>query len=97
MRSTDKRKTSTHPVTVHFELTNPLAHKVYVAGTFNDWQPDQIELIPSGNGRWERDLMLEPGFYEYRLVVDGQWMPDPKADHTVLNQFGERNSVLTVP
>ena len=36
------------------------------------------------------------GTYEYCLVVDGQWMPDPLARETVSNPFGGRNSVLTV-
>ena len=32
----------------------------------------------------------------YCLVVDGQWMPDPLAKHTVPNPFGGRNSILEV-
>jgi hypothetical protein len=39
---------------------------------------------------------LAPGTYEYCLVVDGQWMPDPLARETVPNPFGGRNSVLKV-
>jgi hypothetical protein len=39
---------------------------------------------------------LAPGTYEYCLVVDGQWMPDPLAKETVPNPFGGRNSVLKV-
>jgi hypothetical protein len=39
---------------------------------------------------------LTPGTYEYCLVVDGQWMPDPLARETVPNPFGGRNSVLNV-
>ena len=34
--------------------------------------------------------------YEYCLVVDGRWMPDPQARETVPNPFGGRNSVLKV-
>lgn len=94
-RRTNKRKTAAH--TVHFELTNPIAHKVCLAGTFNDWHPEKTELVPLGDGKWEKDISLESGIYEYRLVVDGEWMPDPNSDHTVLNPYGERNSVLTVP
>ena len=41
-------------------------------------------------------MALVPGIYEYCLVVDGQWMPDPSATETVPNPFGGRNSVLTV-
>ena len=37
-----------------------------------------------------------PGTYEYCLVVDGQWMPDPLAKESVANPFGGRNSILHV-
>ena len=81
---------------VHFELTNPSAMKVAVAGTFNNWQPEKGEMKRSHN-KWIKDVTLEPGTYEYRLVVDGRWMADPQAEHSVVNPFGERNSLLTVP
>jgi hypothetical protein len=37
------------------------------------------------------------GRHEYLFVVDGQWLPDPKAKESVQNPFGGRNSVLVVP
>ena len=40
---------------------------------------------------------LPPGRYEYLLVADGEWMPDPLAKETVPNQFGGLNSVIRVP
>ena len=43
-----------------------------------------------------KETVLPPGTYEYRLVVDGQWMPDPLAKETVPNPFGGRNSILRV-
>ena len=81
---------------VHFELVNSVARKVCLAGSFNDWKPEQCEMVRLGDGKWSKDLSLAPCTYEYRLVVDGQWVPDPRADHTVVNPFGERNSLLTV-
>jgi 1,4-alpha-glucan branching enzyme len=81
---------------VHFELTNPSARKVCIAGTFNDWKPESTEMISLGGGKWAKDLTLPPGTYEYRLVVDGKWLPDPNAPRTVPNPFGEPNSVVTV-
>jgi hypothetical protein len=42
------------------------------------------------------DLAVQPGRHEYLFVVDGQWVPDPKAPETVPNPFGGRNSVLVV-
>lgn len=54
-------------------------------------------MSPGNNGKWTCDVTLAPGTYEYRYVVDGVWMPDPNADHSVLNPYGQRNSLLTVP
>jgi 1,4-alpha-glucan branching enzyme len=84
------------PHTVHLEVTNPAAHQVCLAGSFNDWKPERTEMVPLGGGKWEKDLTLVPGTYEYRLVVDGKWSADPNAEHSVINPFGERNSILTV-
>jgi 1,4-alpha-glucan branching enzyme len=81
--------------TVHFEISNPSARRICLAGTFNDWKPDATEMIQR-DGKWEKDIPLSPGTYEYRLVVDGQWMPDPNASQTAPNPFGETNSVITV-
>ena len=82
---------------VHFKLKNPSARKVCVAGTFNNWEANAGKMARQDDGTWAKALTLKPGTYEYRLVVDGKWMPDPQADHSVLNRFGERNSLLTVP
>ena len=83
-------------VPVRFEFTHPTAHSVCVAGTFNHWQPESKTLHSAGVGHWYKETALAPGTYEYCLVVDGQWMPDPLAKETVLNPFGGRNSLLTV-
>jgi 1,4-alpha-glucan branching enzyme len=81
---------------IHFEFTAPTAESVFIAGTFNDWQPNATPMIALGQGRWAKDLSLPPGDYEYRLVVDGQWMPDPLDAETVPNPFGGVNSVRKV-
>ena len=81
---------------VVLELVNPAAKQVAVAGSFNNWQPEQTPLVPAGNGRWAGNLKVAPGRHEYLFVVDGQWLPDPNARESVQNPFGGRNSVLTV-
>ncbi|MBL9128244.1 MAG: glycogen-binding domain-containing protein [Verrucomicrobiales bacterium] len=53
-------------------------------------------MIPVEAGRWIKQLRLPPGRYEYCLVVDGEWMPDPLAAEHVPNPFGGFNSVLHV-
>jgi 1,4-alpha-glucan branching enzyme len=83
-------------VTVRFEFTYPKATRVCIAGTFNDWKPGVHTLNSSGEGTWWQVLSLPPGTYEYCLVVDGQWMPDPLAPESVPNPFGGRNSILNV-
>ena len=81
---------------VRFEFTHSTAITVCVAGTFNDWRPEAKPMHPVGDGRWLKETVLPPGTYEYCLVVDGEWMPDPRARETVPNPFGGRNSLLKV-
>jgi hypothetical protein len=89
-------KATAPPPRVVLELVNPAAKQVFVAGSFNNWQPEQTPLSPAGNGRWAGGLKVGPGRHEYLFVVDGQWLPDPNAKESVENPFGGRNSVLTV-
>ena len=72
----------------------PAAETVFVAGTFNDWQPSAMPLQRQTDGRWAVELLIEPGRYEYRFVVDGQWTDDPLSSAYVSNPFGGLNCVL---
>jgi hypothetical protein len=90
------KNTGPHLEPVRFEFTHLTAGAVCIAGTFNDWQPEAKPMHAAGGGRWLKETVLPVGTYEYRLVVDGQWMPDPLAKETVANPYGGRNSVLRV-
>jgi len=83
-------------VPVRFEFTHPTATTVGVEGTFNDWHPEAKAMHSLGNGHWLKETVLAPGTYEYCLVVDGHWIPDPLAKDNVPNPYGGRNSVLKV-
>ena len=83
-------------IPVRFEYSHPTAIKVCVAGTFNDWNAKSSILQSSGVGNWWKEDALAPGTYEYCLVVEGLWMPDPHARKTVPNPYGGRNSILEV-
>jgi 1,4-alpha-glucan branching enzyme len=85
-----------HSLPVRFEFTDPNAGSVYIAGTFNNWQSDAKPMHPVGNNRWVKEVVLPIGRYEYCLVVDGEFRPDPLAKETVPNPFGGRNSILKV-
>lgn len=82
---------------VRFEFSHPTATAMAIAGTFNDWSPGATPMIALGRGRWAKELVLPAGTYEYLLVADGHWIPDPSAKLTAANPFGGVNSVLVVP
>jgi hypothetical protein len=72
------------------------ALEVWVAGSFNDWQPEMNPMVSDGNGNWWTELFLAPGIYEYRYVVDDLWVTDPFAARFVINPYGDVNGILTV-
>lgn len=78
------------------ELIHATAQEVCLAGSFNDWHPSVTPMIRKGEGKWAKELVLPPGRYEYRFVVDGVWMDDPTAAEYIPNSFGTANAVLVV-
>ncbi len=88
------KKTQTHPVRIEFQ--DESAQAVFIAGTFNDWHPAATPMIALGDGRWVKELVLPVGRYEYRLVVDGEWVSNPVATDYAPNPYGGNNSVLIV-
>jgi 1,4-alpha-glucan branching enzyme len=85
-----------HTKPVHIEFNHETATMISIAGTFNNWRPTATPMVSLGAGRWVKELALPPGVYEYRFVVDGEWMTDPRSSETAINPFGELNSVLKV-
>jgi 1,4-alpha-glucan branching enzyme len=72
------------------------ADEVRVTGDFTDWDEEGIRLSPVGDGQWRTVLPLEPGQYQYRLIVDGAWRDHADAKERVANPFGSENCVLKV-
>lgn len=56
------------------------ASSVYLAGTFNDWNPEATPMTRAEGGTWQITLALPPGHYEYKFVVDGGWCCEPGRD-----------------
>jgi len=79
-----------------FHLHAPHARAVYLAGTFNQWDGAKTLLHHDRHGHWKIEMVLPPGRYEYRFVVDGVWQSDPRAMESVRNEFNETNSVLII-
>jgi chromosome partitioning protein len=80
-----------------FDLESPNAQDVRVVGDFNGWNLDSaLPMVKEKNGVWKKPVYLDPGKYQYKFVVDGQWITDPNNDRCIRNEFGETNSVLIV-
>lgn len=57
------------------------AQKVVLAGNFNNWNEHELSMQPVKSG-WELAYNLAPGNYEYKYVVDGRWIKDPRNPYT---------------
>ena len=81
---------------VQFKLAGVAeAEKVFLCGTFNEWDTSSAPLKRGRNGEWKTSVLLHPGRYEYRFLVDGEWVDDPDAE-TVANPLGTANCVIDV-
>jgi 1,4-alpha-glucan branching enzyme len=81
---------------VEFVLHQPQARAAAVVGSFNDWDASRTPMSRELAGSWKATVWLPAGRYEYRFVVDGQWISDPNAKEHVQNTFGSTNSVRVV-
>ncbi len=81
---------------VNFALHAPDANEVFIAGTFNDWDPQIRRLRCDKKGTWRTWMNLPAGQHEYRFIVNGDWQEDPQAGERAYNPFGTFNSVVSV-
>ena len=81
---------------VIFALEAPDAAQVALLGEFNAWNPKAHPMKRDYSGVWKKIVMLPPGRYEYRFLVDGQWRCDPRNSDICSNCFGTQNNVLVV-
>jgi len=88
----------TREVVVRFK--DESAGDVRIAGDFNGWVPDRgVRSLIASEGQtrvWTKVLKLEPGTYQYRYVVDGEWREDPSNPQSAPGPTGQPNSILHV-
>ncbi len=89
-------KTKSAPNKEVFTCSAPEAHTVELAGSFTDWDKHPIKMRKVRNGTWRATVELEPGEYEYRFLVDGQWRDDENCSLRRPNVFGEENCIREV-
>jgi len=90
MREKDSKKI------VSFQLNDLRASRVFLAGSFNAWDPSSEPLRKDGEGRWETMIALECGVYQYRFIVDGEWRQDPSFRNNQIDGSVAFNSVIVV-
>lgn len=71
------------------------AKHVILSGSFNRWNEEELQLYKINNG-WEITVDIQPGEYEYKFIVDGNWIEDPTNPSKVWNEFGGINSLINV-
>ncbi len=82
-------------VTITFDPKGKTYQTVQVAGEINGWNPANGPMTFDGKN-WSVNLRLNPGRYQYQIVVDGKWMLDPGNPVKVPNGIGGVNSELVV-
>jgi beta-lactamase regulating signal transducer with metallopeptidase domain len=81
---------------VVFKLSGfPTARIVAVAGTFNGWNQSQY-LFEQVGDEWICKLRLPAGTYQYKFIVDGNWLVDPSNPTVVHDRRNFENSELVV-
>jgi 1,4-alpha-glucan branching enzyme len=92
-----KKDTGTKAKRVNFKITTEPGSKVFVAGSFNNWDPKQLPLRDNpDSGEFKVALPLPPGRHEYKFVVNGEWRLDPSCPDWLPNSMGTLNSVVSV-
>ncbi len=82
------------PVTFRLENYDD-AQKVILAGSFNDWQTDDLRMRREGD-TWVATVELKGGKHWYKFIVDGQWITDPANPFKEHDGMGHINSVIVV-
>jgi len=81
---------------ITFSLFTTGAKDVRLAGTFNNWDINKHHMKINDNGVWTKTVIIPPGTYEYKFLVDDEWCHDYANDHVTHNEYGTLNSIIVV-
>jgi glycosidase len=80
---------------IQFDDAKNTFKTVCIAGDFNAWSATATPL-KFINNKWTTNLSLNPGIYQYQLVIDGKWKLDFTNKDSAANGMGGFNSVLKI-
>ena len=81
---------------IQFALPGLKAKKVCLVGEFNQWDEKKHPMKKDPDGTWKKTILLAPGRYEYKFLVDGEWKEDPLNSERRRNRFGTFNCIVNV-
>ena len=81
---------------VTFLYQAPDADEVILMGDFNNWNSKKHPMKKDAEGTWKKIVMLWPGGWEYKFLVDGKWRLDPANDRICPNCYGTKNNMVFV-
>jgi hypothetical protein len=73
----------------------PNAKNVFLAGDFNNWSPGTLAMKKDGDV-WTFSVHLSVGKHQYKFIVDGNWIIDPRNKLWEQNEFRNGNSVIWI-
>jgi len=81
---------------VNFICVAPAARNVFLTGDFNGWDPEANPMQRQPDGAWLLQMPMHHGHHQYRFMVDGKPILDPRASGIARNRQGERVSLIAV-
>ena len=82
---------------VTFIFSGCPGREVALTGSFIDWDPAKLFMEYNGEKQvYTTTLQLPAGCYEYKFIIDGEWMTDLDNTNFSANDFGTLNSVLNI-
>lgn len=82
------------PVTVFKLYGHTEAREVRLAGNFNMWNYTELLMSKTESG-WELPYALGQGLYEYKFIVEKEWIRDPNNPFFMHHPYGD-NSIICV-
>jgi 1,4-alpha-glucan branching enzyme len=81
---------------VNFVCVAPSAKRVFLTGDFNGWSSESHPMQRQPDGAWLLQVPLHHGHHQYRFVIDGKPVLDPRASGIARDHRGERVSLIAV-
>lgn len=81
---------------VEFHARAVPGSKVFLVGSFNNWDPKATTMKHYGDSQFKRAVSLPAGRHEYKFIINDTWHIDGECPQWVQNCYGSFNNVVEV-